>query len=148
MSQDRIHSKIGQVDISPLDTSDSYPGGVGLGNHALILAGRAAGRGGALAQSHFPASGSATSIASSFEIVHSGMANVVVSVSGATTSNVLQAGYHPGQSLTVMNQGGSSITFAAAATSRVVEGTNAVIQSFTAAEFRWCELDSRWYKQR
>lgn len=148
MSQDRIHSKTGQLDISPLATADGYPGAVGLGNHAVVLGGTEAGRGGALAQSHYPASGSATSLGSSFEIVHSGMAMVCVTASGAINSLVLQAGYYPGQQLVVANTSAYLMNFAAVATSRVAAGTVYPILSYSSAEFRWNGLDSKWYQKK
>ena len=148
MSVEKLRSRVGQFDITPDNTASGYPGGVGLGNNAAILPGYGDGRGGALAQAHIPASGSATSIGSNFEIVHSGSAMAVVTTSGAVSGAVLQAGYYPGQQFIVANTSANLINFAAVGTSRVAGGTLDFIPSTSAAEFRWCGLDSKWYHKR
>lgn len=148
MSQDKINSTTGQITINPSNTASGYPGGVALGNNAAILPGYGAGAGGALAQAHTPTSGSATSIGSSFQIVHSGMAMVCVTTSGAVNSCLLQAGYFPGQQVIIANTSSNLINFAAAATSLVASGTVYPINSLSAAEYRWNALDSKWYQLR
>lgn len=148
MSQDKLNSTTGQITLNPSNTASGYPGGVALGNNAAILPGYEAGRGGALAQAHYPTSGSATSIGSNFEIVHSGMAMVCVTTSGAVNSCVLQAGYFPGQQVVIANTSANLINFAAVGTSRVAGGVVAPILSNSAAEYRWNALDSKWYQLR
>lgn len=69
-----------------------------------------------------------------------------VTPAGAVTGVILEAGIKDGQEVTVMNQSGSSITFAAYATSNVASGTACVIAATTAKRFVWDSVAAAWYE--
>lgn len=66
---------------------------------------------------------------------------------GAVTGIILTAGTVDGQKLTLFNKEASnSITFAAAGTSNVADGTSAVIAALRAMTLIWDQVSSRWYR--
>jgi hypothetical protein len=71
---------------------------------------------------------------------------VTVGGAGGFTGVILQAGTYSGQSVTVINTGGGSITFAASGTSNVADGTSDVIAQNTARTFVWDTGNSLWYR--
>jgi hypothetical protein len=70
-----------------------------------------------------------------------------VSPAGAVTGIILAAGVFPGQLCTVVNEAAAAntITFAAAATSKVADGVSSVIAGLTARTFVWDSSTSLWY---
>lgn len=68
-----------------------------------------------------------------------------VTPAGAITGVILQAGTRDGQECTVLNQSGSSITFAAYATSHVAQGVGCVIAGTTSRRFVWDSVAAAWY---
>lgn len=69
-----------------------------------------------------------------------------VTNAGATTANVITAGFWSGQVLSLTNVGTGSITFAAAATSHVADGTGSVISTGENAMYLWDSNESLWYR--
>jgi hypothetical protein len=65
---------------------------------------------------------------------------------GAVTGCILQAGSFPSQTVTVVNTGAGTITFAAAGTSNVADGVADVIPALTARTFIWDTTASLWYR--
>jgi hypothetical protein len=72
----------------------------------------------------------------------------LVNPSAAVTGVILQAGTVGGQRVTVVNIAvpANTVTFAAAATSNVIDGVSDVIAGQHAAEFVWTSGGSRWYR--
>lgn len=78
-----------------------------------------------------------------------------IATSGLTVSRVapaadvigviLAAGTVSGQQVCVLNEGGSSVTFAVAATSNVSIGTACLISGGTHLQFVWNSVTFRWY---
>lgn len=68
-----------------------------------------------------------------------------VAPAGAVTGVILQAGSLGGQQVIVINESANSVTFAAAGTSNVADGTGCVIAANKSAAFHWSTGTSRWY---
>lgn len=66
---------------------------------------------------------------------------------GAVTGVILTAGVYDGQRLTLINVSANSITFAAAGTSNVADGTSGVIAANRSMAFVWDSTSTRWYRQ-
>lgn len=66
---------------------------------------------------------------------------------GAVTGVILTAGAYDGQELTLVNVSANSITFAAAGTSNVADGTSGVIAANRSMKFIWDATSARWYRQ-
>lgn len=66
---------------------------------------------------------------------------------GAVTGVVLTAGTYDGQRLNLINTSANSITFAAAGTSNVADGTSAVLAANRSMCFVWEATSARWYRQ-
>ena len=69
-----------------------------------------------------------------------------VAPTAAVTGVILQAGTVAGQRCTVVNESAFSVTFAAAGTSGVADGTSDVIAATTARSFVWDSGTSLWYR--
>jgi hypothetical protein len=66
---------------------------------------------------------------------------------GAATGVILTAGSVDGQELTLFNlEATNTITFAAAGTSNVADGTSAVIPALRAIRLTWDATSARWYR--
>jgi hypothetical protein len=70
-----------------------------------------------------------------------------LSTSGAVTGVILTAGVYDGQRLTLVNTSANSITFAAAGTSNVADGTSAVLAANRSMTLIWEATSARWYRQ-
>ena len=88
----------------------------------------------------------AAAIGSGAVIATSAAISVRVAPPGAVTGVILQAGIAPGQMAVVVNESGNSITFAAAGTSNVADGTSDVIAGNTARAYIWDGATSLWYR--
>ncbi len=64
---------------------------------------------------------------------------------GAVTGVILTAGSISGQQVVLINTSANSITFAAAGTSNVADGTSAVIAANTRMTLVWDATAARWY---
>lgn len=75
--------------------------------------------------------------------------NKKVSPGAARTGTTLSAGIADGQTICIINTdaGANTITFAASATSRVADGTSAVIPGLRAMIFTWDAGTTLWYRQ-
>jgi hypothetical protein len=73
--------------------------------------------------------------------------NALLTTGGAVTGVILTAGVTDGQTICLINNSANSITFAAAGTSNVADGTSAVIPALRAMIFTWDNTSSRWYRQ-
>src|SRR5579859_3092350 len=62
------------------------------------------------------------------------------------TGLIIAPGFYPGQTLTIINTGTGSLTFAVPATSNVANGTSCVIGASTARIFVWDDLTAVWYQ--
>lgn len=62
------------------------------------------------------------------------------------TGIILEAGSEPAQVVTVINESAFTVTFAAAGTSNVADGTSSVISANRCALFVWDSSTSRWYR--
>lgn len=89
-------------------------------------------------------SSSAAALASSGTITTSGVGIARVNPAAAVTGVILQAGTNAGQIVIVRNESAFSITFAAAATSHVADGTSDIIAANTSRMFEWNSVASRW----
>jgi hypothetical protein len=69
-----------------------------------------------------------------------------VNPAGAVTGIILEAGTQPAQVVVVLNESASSVTFAAAGTSFVADGTSSVIAAKRCAMFVWDSSTSLWYR--
>jgi hypothetical protein len=85
------------------------------------------------------------SLATGDTINAQGVALLAFAPTGNVTGIIMQAGY-PGQVCTVINKSAFTITFAAAGTSGVADGTLAVIAANRAMSFQWNSDDSKWYR--
>lgn len=74
--------------------------------------------------------------------------NAIVATSSAAnkTGVILAAGIHDGQEITLINTSSNSLTFAAAGTSRVADGTGAILAALTAMTLVWEAGSARWYR--
>ncbi len=145
MSLDRIDSKPGILSLFPLPTSGGFPGAAFVGGEAGFAPGQAAQTGGALIQAPTPRSGTTPTLAGSGTITHNNCGVVKVTNAGNISGNIIQAGQYDGQLLIVLNEGSGTITMAVAATSNVLQGTNAIIPATSAAIFVWNATNSRWH---
>lgn len=70
-----------------------------------------------------------------------------VTAGAAVTGLILAPGTRPGQQTTVIHEGASAntLTFAAAATSNVADGTSDAITGPSARTFVWDSVTSFWY---
>lgn len=95
-------------------------------------------------------SASAAAVATSGTITTSGVGVARVAPAGAVTAVVLQAGVYPGQEVTVVNEAvaANTVTFAAAGTSNVADGTGDAIAGLTARTFVWDSSTSLWYPMK
>ena len=66
---------------------------------------------------------------------------------GVVTGVILTAGTYDGQRLSLINTSANSITFAAAGTSNVADGTSAVLAANRSMTFVWDATSARWYRQ-
>ena len=68
--------------------------------------------------------------------------------SAANVTGICLQGFDPddGRMVTIFNRGAFTLTFAAAATSKVADGTADIIASLTAATFVWSSDDGLWYR--
>lgn len=66
---------------------------------------------------------------------------------GAVTGLIMQAGFYHGQTIIVVNTSAAAdtMTFAAAGTSNVADGTSAVITGPAQKMFVWDSVSSLWY---
>lgn len=96
----------------------------------------------------FAQSASAPVLASNGTIITAGVAVARVAPGGAVTGVILQSGSYGGQEVWVVNEstGANSVTFAAAATSNVADGTSSAIAGLTARKFVWDSVTSLWYR--
>lgn len=75
--------------------------------------------------------------------------NKVVDNGGAVTGIILTAGLYDGQIINIINAAAASVTFAAASTSNVADGTNAVIAANRAISLIWdsgTAPSGMWYR--
>lgn len=93
-------------------------------------------------------SATAAVTASSGTITTSGVTEARVAPAGAITGVILQAGTFAGQEVTVVNESAAvnTVTFAAAGTSNVADGTSAVVPGLASQRFIWDSGTSRWYR--
>ena len=148
MGLDRIQSKEGITEVDPLPTSSGFIGAVEFNGVSGFAAATAATGGGAYFCRPMPTTSASQSVATSGTITHTNAAIVRVDVSGGAniTGVILQAGVIDGQILTVQNINASfTITFAAAATSNVANGTSCVISALKSVNFMWNAVAARWF---
>lgn len=147
MSLDRLQSKTGLFSITPLATASGFSGGIDFGGVSTIVSSSAADGGGALAPRPMPRATSAQTLSSGDTIFGNGAGVVnVVTSGGATTGVIMQAGLVHGQVIHIVNTDSSfSVTFAAAATSLVANGTGAVVAAVTMKTLVWNAITNRWY---
>jgi hypothetical protein len=91
-------------------------------------------------------SASAAAIGTGATIATSAAISVRVAPPGTVTGVILQAGAAYGQIAVIVNESGNSVTFAAAGTSNVADGTSDVIAGNTARAFVWDGGTSLWYR--
>lgn len=91
-------------------------------------------------------SGSAASLASSGTIAVGNLGVSRVTTTGAVTGVILATGSTAGQICTVINESANTITFAAAATSKVADGVSDIIAANSARRFVWDSGTSLWYR--
>jgi hypothetical protein len=96
-----------------------------------------------------PATGAAVATGNGGLIATANLTVSRVSPAGAITAVVLQAGTRPGQRCTVINEAiaANTITFAAAGTSNVADGTSDQIAGLISREFVWDTVTSLWYRK-
>lgn len=70
-----------------------------------------------------------------------------LTTSGAVTGAILTVGTFDGQRLHLINTSANSITFAAAGTSNVADGTSAVLAANRSMCFVWDATSAKWYRQ-
>jgi hypothetical protein len=85
------------------------------------------------------------SLSSSGTIATANLGVSRVTTSGAVTGVILASGTVAGQIVIVVNASANSITFAAAGTSHVADGTSSVIAANSARLFVWNSTGSLWY---
>lgn len=80
-------------------------------------------------------------------ITTSGVGVAKVNPAGAETGIILQAGIIDGQEVTVINEAvaANTLTFAAAATSNVVDGASDIIAGAKCRTYCWESVTARWY---
>lgn len=93
-------------------------------------------------------SASAAVLASAGTISLSGVRVARVTNSGAVTGAIMDAGTWNGDEKIVVNEGANLITYAAAGTSRVSDGTSSTIPATTSRRFVWDSSTSLWYPQK
>lgn len=147
MSLDRLQSKTGLFSITPLATAAGFAGGIDFGGVAGVTQSSSADGGGALFARPMPRATNAQTLSSGDTIFANGAGVVnVVTSGGATTGVIMQAGTVHGQIVYIVNTDSSfSVTFAAAGTSLVANGTGAVIAAVTMKGFVWNAITNRWY---
>jgi len=91
-------------------------------------------------------SDAATTVATSGTIFPTGLSVVRLTTGGAVTGVILDKGSSPGQTVTLVNESGNSITMAAAATSNVADGTSAVLAANRAFWLVWDTGTNLWYR--
>jgi hypothetical protein len=92
-------------------------------------------------------SATAPDVANSGTIATAGVSSVArVAPTGARTGVILAAGTWDGQICHVINESANTVTFAAAATSNVADGTSAVVAALRSMTFVWNSSTSRWYR--
>jgi hypothetical protein len=69
-----------------------------------------------------------------------------VNPAGAVTGIILESGTQASQVVVVLNESANSVTFAAAGTSHVADGTSSVIAAKRCAIFVWDSSTSLWYR--
>jgi hypothetical protein len=69
-----------------------------------------------------------------------------VNPGGNVTGIIMPAGTHPGQKGTIVNESAFTVTFAAVGTSRVADGTSAIIAANRCMELTWNSATSKWYR--
>lgn len=81
-------------------------------------------------------------------IATAGVGVALVTPTAARSGIILQAGTYTGQEVWVVNQGSAAntLTFAAAGTSNVADGTGTAIAGVTARKFVWVAATSLWYR--
>lgn len=78
-------------------------------------------------------------------ITHDGCNMVRVNPSGgAVTGIIIQDGFYHGQVLFVHNLASNSVTFAAASTSKVLNGASCVVPALCMSIFQWDATSGRW----
>lgn len=95
----------------------------------------------------FAQSASAPALATGGTITTAGVAIARVAPAAAVTGVILQPGTGT-QEIWVVNEstGASSVTFAAAATSNVADGTSSAIAGLTARKLVWSSAQNLWYR--
>lgn len=68
-----------------------------------------------------------------------------VNPAAAVTGVILQPGVNPSQEVTVINESAFTVTFAAAATSNVANGTLEVIPATSGRRYLWNRATAKWY---
>lgn len=96
----------------------------------------------------FGQSTNAVAVASSGTIATALTSVSRVAPAAAVTGVILQPGTSPGQTCVVLNESAFSITFAAAGTSNVADGTSDVIAATTARTFYWNTVTNLWYSSK
>lgn len=89
----------------------------------------------------------AVTIANGGTITPTGLVTAVTTGGSAVTGAVLAAGAGDQQETVLVNKAGQSITFAAAGTSNVADGTGDVLAANHAARFTWSASSGRWFRQ-
>ncbi len=74
--------------------------------------------------------------------------NQLVATSSAAnkTGVILTAGRHDGEEIRLINTSANSLTFAAAGTSNVADGTGSVLAALTAMKMTWEAGAARWFR--
>lgn len=91
-------------------------------------------------------SSSPTVLATGGTLTFTGPAQVTVAPTANVTGIILALGTVAGQVLTIINESAFTVTFAAAGTSHVADGTSDVIAATTARKFVWDANTSLWYR--
>src|ERR1039457_2516358 len=91
-------------------------------------------------------SASAAATGNSGTITTAGVGVARVNPGGNVTRSLLQAGTYAGQQVIVVNESAYTLTFAAAGTSNVADGTADVIAVITGRTFTWDTSTTRWYR--
>lgn len=101
-----------------------------------------------IAQGNVSALAAAQSIATGNTITLPSGKTKLLTSAGAATGVILAAGTFDGQELQLLNTSANSLTFAAAGTSNVSNGTSAVIAANSAMLLVWDATSARWYPTR
>ena len=149
MSFDRMQSVPGLTYITPLPDASGNAGGVITGSSGFAPATTTQPSGGALMGQITPASATATTLANGSTITHNNCPIVFVTqATGATITGVLmQAGSQNGQVCFIINNStaANTITFAAAGTSLVAQGTAKILPGLGVTVMVWNARSSLWY---